>query len=64
MKTKYLKMRDGLRVNISRFPNFSGAGSITGMKRRYYGRDALLVRCGQFIYDVTAEPYIYYDIAK
>lgn len=50
---------EGQRVNLSRFPNFHISGSITGMKRRYYGMDALLVACGQFVYNVTSEPEIY-----
>ena len=47
-------------VNIHRFPNFSASGSITGMKRLYYGKDALLVRYNGFIYNVSSEPEIYY----
>ena len=52
MKTKTLNRRDGDAVNISRFPNFSYTGSIIGMKNGYYGKDALLVRCGSYIYHV------------
>lgn len=29
------------------------------MKKLYYGNDALLVRCGQYVYNVTNEPSIY-----
>lgn len=54
-----MTVEEGKRVNISRFPNFSRTGSIVGMKRRYYGNDALLVRCGSFIYNVSSEPEIY-----
>lgn len=50
---------EGKRVNISRFPNFSASGSVRGMKKLYYGRDALLVRVGKFICNVTSEPAIY-----
>ncbi len=38
MKTKTLYIRDAERVGISRFPNFHRTGSITGMKRLYYGK--------------------------
>lgn len=51
-------------VNIHRFPNFSASGSITGMKKLYYGKDALLVRYKGFIYNVTSEPEIYYNATK
>lgn len=59
MRTKRMTTEEGQRVNISRFPNFHRSGSISGMKRMYYGVNALLVRCGQFIYNVTSEPAIY-----
>lgn len=51
----------GKRCGISRFPNFHRTGSIKGMKRMYYGRQALLVKCGEYIYDVSSEPDIYYQ---
>lgn len=59
MRTKRMTIEEGQRVNISRFPNFHRSGSISGMKRLYYGVNALLVRCGQFIYNVSSEPQIY-----
>lgn len=48
--------------NLSKFPNFSSSGSIIGMKQKYYGMDALLVRCGKYIYNVSSEPKIYNSI--
>lgn len=63
MKTKTLYTRDAERVGISHFPNFHRTGNITGMKQLYYGKDALLVRCGSCIYNVSSEPEIYYNIA-
>ena len=54
-----MTIKEGERHGISRFPNFHRAGSVRGMKRLYYGNDCLLVRCGNFIYNVTAEPQIY-----
>lgn len=59
MRVKRMTTDEGKRVNISRFPNFSASGSVRGMKKLYYGRDALLVRVGKFIYNVTSEPAIY-----
>lgn len=63
MRTKTLYKRDAARIDISRFPNLHRTGSIAGMKKLYYGKDALLVRCGSWIYNVTSEPEIYYNIA-
>ena len=50
MRTRRLSKEQGKQCNISRFPNFHKSGSIKGMKRIYYGMDALLVRCGDYIY--------------
>ena len=63
MRTKTLYRRDGEKVGISRFPNFHKSGSISGMKKLYYGRNALLVRCGSYIYNVSSTPEIYYKVA-
>lgn len=52
MRVKTLKVKDGQRLDISQFPNFSATGSIKEMKEQYYGEDALLVRCGSYIYHV------------
>ena len=57
MRCKYLKVAIGKLINIGQYPNFSASGSITGMKKRYYGQDALLVRCGSYIYKVPKEVY-------
>ena len=63
MRVKYLCVKDGERLGIDDFPNFSKTGSIRGMKERYYGKDALLVRCGSYIYNVSRKPEIYHDHA-
>lgn len=59
MKTKQLN-KDA-KVDLSHFPNFSKTGSIKGMKDKYYGKDALLVKSGAYIYNVTSKPDIYYN---
>lgn len=60
MRTKTLYRCDAQKIDISRFPNFHITGSITGMKKLYYGKNALLVRCGSWIYNVSSEPEVYY----
>lgn len=62
MRTKYLKVKHKQKVE-DKFPNFHRTGSIRGMKKLYYGKDALLVRCGQYIYNVSSEPEIYHNLA-
>jgi len=61
---KYLSQRDGERLGIDEFPNFSASGNISGMKKQYYGKGALLVKCGSYIYHVSSKPEIYFDRAS
>lgn len=42
---------------LEKFPNFHKSGSIKGMKDKFYGKDALLVKCGSYIYHVTKKIY-------
>ncbi len=62
MRVKTVYVKDKQRLKLSDFPNFSVTGSITGIKK-IYGKDALLVRCGRWIYNVTSRPDIYYSEA-
>jgi len=59
MKTLTVKKSD-LKHDLSVFPNFSANGSILGMKKLYYGKDALLIKSGSYIYKVTPEIYNFY----
>lgn len=54
---KYCSVKDGEIIDISQYPNFSASGSISGMKKKYYGKDATLIRCGSYIYNVPKEIY-------
>lgn len=63
MRVKYVYKRDKDRLHLSTFPNFHASGCIEGMKEKYYGKNALLVRCGEWIYNVTSAPWIYYSRA-
>lgn len=74
-RVKRLKVSDGLRLNIDEFPSFHKSGSVKGMRENFYGKDALLVMCGDYIYHVgnasanfgmnvlTRGENIYYNIA-
>lgn len=63
MKSKTIYVCDKQKAGLSDFPNFHKSGSIAGMKRMYYGFNSLLVRCGSWIYNVSAKPEIYYYLA-
>ena len=58
-----LPVSDSEKYGLSQFPNFHRSGSILGMKNLYYGLDAKLVRCGDYIYNVSSKPEIY-DAAR
>lgn len=61
MRVRRMTQEQGERAGISRFPNFHKTGSVRGMKRQYYGDNALLVQCGNYIYNVSYLPEIYYQ---
>lgn len=61
-RVRYLSASDARRysVSIESFPCFHVSGSIIGMRNQFYGKDALLVRSGSYIYNVSSRPEIYY----
>ena len=61
MKIRYLTVARGKAIHIENYPNFHKSGSVAGMKKQYYGENALLVRCGSYIYNLTTKPDIYYS---
>lgn len=61
-RVKTIRAKDAPK-RLKDFPNFDKSGSIKGMKEKFYGKDALLVRCGGYIYNVTSDPSIYYNLA-
>ena len=63
MRVRTVYMKDKERLRLQDYPNFSVTGSVAGMKKKYYGENALLVRCGSYIYNVTTNPSIYYGNA-
>ena len=61
MRTRYMTKKQGERCGLAQFPNFHKSGSIRGMKKLYYGLNALLVQSGGYIYNVSSQPAIYYQ---
>lgn len=58
-RVRKMSVDEGVKAGLSAYPNFHKSGNVVGMKRKYYGRDALLVRSGDYIYNVSATPEIY-----
>lgn len=56
-RVKYMNKTLKQIYNLEQYPNFSVTGSIIGMKEKYYGKDALLVRSGSWIYKVPEDVY-------
>ena len=61
---RLFKKENREKIDLSQYPNFSASGSIRGMKEKYYGKLALLVRDGNYIYNVSADPYIYWLLSE
>jgi hypothetical protein len=56
-RVKYMTKDEAARYHLCDYPNFGPNGSVAGMKKLYYGKDALLVRSGAYVYHVPAEIY-------
>ena len=65
MKTKKLNKNvpDNILDILDKCPNFHISGNIHGMKEKYYGKNALLVKHGSYIYNVSEYPIIYTNYA-
>lgn len=57
MKTIKISVKEGELINIDKYPNFHKTGSIKGMKKLYYGENAYLIKCRNYIYNVPKEIY-------
>lgn len=62
-RCKTLSVKHPRAKELEGLPSFSSTGNITGMKNKYYGKNALLVRCGSYIYNVTHDAPELYDLA-
>lgn len=56
-RVKYMNKKQAELYKLDMYPNFSATGSIKGMKEKYYGKNALLVRSGSYIYNVSPSVY-------
>ncbi len=55
MKTKTVTPERGKELDLDQYANFHKSGSIKGMKKLYYGKEASLIKCGSYIYNVPLE---------
>lgn len=64
MQVRYLSVKSRHAPSLRNLPSFHVSGSISGMKKLFYGKHALLIRCGSWIYNATGEPDLYYRHAR
>lgn len=57
MKTLRVKKEDLGPIDLSVFPSAGPNPSIGGMKEKYWGKDALCVKCGRYVYKVDEATY-------
>jgi hypothetical protein len=61
-RVKYLKIEHQKKVED--LPNIHKTGSILGIKqKKYWGKNALVVKCGSYYYNVTSKPQVYNNLA-
>jgi hypothetical protein len=61
LSIKILQIKDGIKLNIKQYPNYHRSVPISEI-RKLEGKKALLIRCGNRIYNVTSNQNIYYNI--
>lgn len=49
---RYLKVKEGERLRIDRYPSFHKTGSLTGMRKKFGWEKAIVVLCGSWYYSV------------
>ena len=65
MQQKDVKMKPTINLStkspkareLEKFPSAGPRANITGMRKLYWGKDAYIVKCGQYIYKVDKETY-------
>ena len=55
--TLTVKKEVGERLNLELFPSAGPYPNITGMKNLCWGKDALCVKCGAYVYKVDKSTY-------
>lgn len=58
--TKYVSVKHPRAKYLERYPNAGPNPCIAGMRKLYWGKDAWLIRCGQYVYKVPREVWFSY----
>ena len=62
-KVKYIKTQRAKEIGLRNFPNCHITASIKGMRDKYWGKDALIIKSGSYYYNVSSSPDIYHNEA-
>jgi hypothetical protein len=60
---RYILVSKREQLHLDDYPSFHASGSVSGMRKQFYGDEALLVRCGSYIYNVSRNPELYWEYA-
>jgi len=60
---RYIPVSKREQLHLDDYPSFHVSGSISGMRKQFYGDEALLVRCGSYIYNVSRNSKLYWEYA-
>lgn len=58
-RTRYMSVHHPKARALEDCPSAGPRPSVLGMKQLYWGMDALCVRSGQYVYNVTRRPDLY-----
>lgn len=57
MKYKYVSTRHYYRLRLYNFPSAGPGANVAGVRKQYWGNEALIIKCGSYIYKVDAETF-------
>lgn len=56
-KIKYTSVKNYNRLSLGAFPSAGPGASVKGMRDKYWGRDAYILKCGQYFYKVDSDTF-------
>ena len=57
MKYKYTSVKNYKRLNLEAFPSAGPYPNIAGMRSKYWGRNAYILKCGAYAYKVDSDTF-------
>ena len=56
-RTKRISTKSSFASSLHQYPNAGPNANLTGMRNRYWGKGAFVIRCGQYIYCVPQQVF-------